>query len=157
MRRRGSGFPRIISTGSVVQMLHVVRLKVIRPKSIHRDLISDNVLIRIGHVTKLSDLTVRHGNPYALFTVSDVEVPDARGQLFEVKLRGDGRAGNGHVVLTTDSLQHVSVRRLDKRERERSTRVGLKVLNDPTAPRLNLVRGLLVRFRETIFRDETII
>src|SRR5699024_10829910 len=82
---------------------------------------------------------------------------NTRRKLLKIKLRGDGRTGNGHVVLTTDSLQHVSVRRLNKREAERSRGVGLEVLNDPTAPRLNLVRGLLVRFRETIFRDETII
>src|SRR5699024_12010503 len=52
---------------------------------------------------------------------------------------------------------HVSVRRLDERERERRTRVGLKVLNDPTAPRLNLVRRLLISFSETVFRNEPII
>src|SRR5699024_9052516 len=138
-------------------MLHVVRLKVIRPKSIHRDLISDNVLIAVGHVAKLSNLTVGDGHANTLFTVTNIKVPDAGRKLLKIKLRGDRRTGNGDVILTANCLQHVSVRRLNKREAERRTRVGLEVLNDPTAPRLNLVRGLLVRFRETIFRDETII
>src|SRR5699024_8634061 len=133
------------------KILHVIRLQVIRPESIHGDLIGDNIFIAVSNVTKLGDLAIgdRHAN--TVIAVSNIEVPNTRRKLLKIKLRSNVRAINGDVIFTANGLQHVSVRRLDKRERERSGRVGLKVLNDPTTPRLNLIARLLVRLSQAVF------
>src|SRR5699024_5918347 len=117
----------------------------------------DNILIAVGDIAEFGDLTIRDGHANLLIAVTNIEVPNTRRKLLKIKLRGNGRTGNGYVILTANRLQHVGVRRLNKREVERRTRVGLKVLNDPTAPRLNLIARLLVRFGETVFRNEPII
>src|SRR5699024_3235332 len=124
---------------------------------IYGDFIGDNILIAVGDIAEFGDLTIRDGHANLLIAVTNIEVPNTRRKLLKIKLRGNGRTGNGYVILTANRPQHVSVRRLDERERERRAGVGLKVLNDPTAPRLNLVRRLLISFGETVFRNEPII
>ncbi|CAH1193675.1 Hypothetical protein ROUS_13 [Brevibacterium phage Rousseau] len=65
--------------------------------------------------------------------------------------------GDSHIVFTANGFKHISVRRLNERKRKRSRRIGLKVLNDPTTPRLNLVRRLLISLSETALRNKTIV
>src|SRR5699024_3386518 len=139
------------------KILHVIRLQVIRPESIHGDLIGDNIFIAVSNVAKLGDLAVRDRHANTVIAVTNIEVPNTRRKLLKIKLRSNVRAINGHIVLTANSLENVSVRRLDEREVKRSTGVGLEVLNDPPTPSLNLVRRLLVRFGESILRNEPII
>src|SRR5699024_12786122 len=113
--------------------------------------IGDTIFIAVSNVTKLGDLAVRDRHANTVIAVSNIEVPNTRRKLLKIKLRSNVRTINGHIVFTANSLQNVSVRRLDKRERKRRARVGLKVLNDPTTPRLNLIARLLVRLSKPIF------
>src|SRR5699024_9057113 len=106
---------------------------------------------------EFGDLTIRDGHANLLIAVTNIEVPNTRRKLLKIKLGSDRRTGNGNVILTANRPQHVSVRRLNKREGERGRRLGLKVLNDPTAPRLNLIARLLVRFGETVLGNEPVI
>src|SRR5699024_327964 len=115
------------------------------------DLIGDNIFIAVSNVAKLRDLAVRDRHANTVIAVSNIEVPNTRRKLLKIKLRSNVRTINGDVIFTANSLQNVSVRRLNKRERQRRARVGLKVLTDPTAPRLALIARRLGRLSKPIF------